>query len=737
MSRWRIVRPFLVFVLPLSVEGDALSAKELLKLEGKALQEAAEQSSYSFYGSEEPYSTEELIAIAEKLVSAESKNALGGSFGHYFSKACDQANVDQLERLIAIYKKIAPDSFDKSSALNSVAALWISRESKALEKEGRRVEAHFTAPALPDELRSTSKEAQEAWKLYAGFDSVYQQTFKTPESQTVDAYLNRKSFCTSIDHALEGKTGEEMELQRYAWTGANCLNVTDDYDMKNTAIFLMLLRERRLDLAVGAAMRVVGTGGSTSNPEKIARQIIELFGVIGVDWEMIFAGGEADFVAKGYGSWNRQPLLEALAAYGSDWGIDRVNDLAATKGSDRESFLEAFNIIIEENPSAKKIGDAYYGPSRRMEGKRLGSVSKAVQERSLHLVESFTVDGETPGDSARSEAGIFARTQAASSIPALTKLAEDAPRDAAVLARSTLTIMGQPAPAVMETSVKYKILVNGEPLPPGAEIGYSMRRQNGDTEGMTGEVDQDGMLEISSSDSATRRNPAVEVSLRGTPKIGAQFEISTPFTGGSGAIQTVSVSAHPLEINLHDVDRLNAPFDGNLSVRIQTHDEESVDRPRDEFYSHENVASDGGHFSQLTQDGIYDVWIGATGSEIWHRVVEVGPGARGVDAYLKPGSNLKFSVIVPGLGETSIGRLYRDGKELNSYYPAGEVKYLPCGSYVLKIPGSGAFERRRGEREIARGPDEVAFNGRDISFTISPGSPPLIDLGEITLDPAP
>src|SRR5690348_6943189 len=74
--------------------------------------------------------------------------------------------------------------------------------------------------------------------------------------------------------------------------GANCLNVTDVDDARNMAILLVLLRERKLEEAIGAPLQVAGATGSTNDARKIFGAMIELLKTFNLDWEAILAGAQ-------------------------------------------------------------------------------------------------------------------------------------------------------------------------------------------------------------------------------------------------------------------------------------------------------------------------------------------------------------------------------------------------------------------------------------------------------------
>lgn len=86
--------------------------------------------------------------------------------------------------------------------------------------------------------------------------------------------------------------------------------------------------------------------------------------------------------------------------------------------------------------------------------------------------------------------------------------------------------------------------------------------------------------------------------------------------------------------------------------------------------------------------------------------------ARALVASLPPGRDLHLAVINPDGEQIRYGwETLKDGKpiEIRPDYDKGDYHNLPCGDYVLSVAE------------------------RNIPFTISAGSPAVIDLGEIRL----
>lgn len=147
---------------------EALSADRLLKLENDEFERAADDMSYRLSGDYNvPYSADQLIAIAEKLLPGVVAIGVKRSddhnpFGRYFSAACEKATYKQLDTLIDLYSRIDPGAFEKSEALPLLAARWIERETNAIRDKDR----HFTLPPAvaetSDKFNGAPKDLVEA-----------------------------------------------------------------------------------------------------------------------------------------------------------------------------------------------------------------------------------------------------------------------------------------------------------------------------------------------------------------------------------------------------------------------------------------------------------------------------------------------------------------------------------------------------------------------------------------------
>jgi len=139
------------------------------------------------------------------------------------------------------------------------------------------------------------------------------------------------------------------------------------------------------------------------------------------------------------------------------------------------------------------------------------------------------------------------------------------------------------------------------------------------------------------------------------------------------------------------------------------------------------------------EDGVYDISFAIVGAETWKGQGVVAADAKPTEILLKPGSDLRYKIIAPEGAVLYPAVLLKDGKSMTDRFDFNSDNYegLPCGNYVLHVPSSAEGWRNRNLEDVKVGPDEIPWRERDIPFTISDGSPAIIDLGQIRLERLP
>ncbi len=605
------------------------------------------------------YSTEQLLSDAEQKVDEVKSFQDRGSdeepevFGDFFVEACKRANDRQLDRLVAIYARLNPGSMEKSKLLPPLANSLIGREVASLRWGRRTLKLPEAKTAIPDNVKATSKDVVAAWLSFMATEELYLAEFPRKEAKDqIDGEGNAKSFYRLIDAALAGQNRLESEISQYGVGGANCLNMTDVYDAQDIANLLMLMRERRLELAVGAAIRVAGASGAMSAPEEVTEPIIEFLKQEGLDWENLFAGKVADDFAKGWGVIDRQPLLEALVSYGSDRGGLMVNYLVRMiEPRWQRRLAELLGLMIQ---GSGKENTRISTSSGTYTSRRGPAFSPDVQRFSLETVEQMAA-AEMEDYEARPILSVLGRARSATSIPALQRFIKHPSQDVADEAAEILRAMGQPAPAVPQGDVVFEVLVNGQKLPGGMRLSWGIGIPERISQSSFFSTDEDGTFKISHR---TFRRWAgkgqAQVGIAGSygSEGAAAFYVTIPAPGDAETLRQVNVQAVQLEIHLENLEHLNSAFDHRVKMELSTPASPDRENHSRGFAETKEFQVDSSIVLPSVQVGTWELSLFTNGAARWRDNIEVGPGLQVVTAELQPGSDLRFKVKLPN-GETS------------------------------------------------------------------------------------
>lgn len=722
-----------------------MSGDQLVQLDGEELLKAADDARYQFYGDECPYTAEQLILIASKLGKAvhewrpvtnheESDN----SFSDFFEQACIKANDQQLDRLIEIYARLEPASFYKSFVLPALANRWIRREVKTIRSKPSRVRLSGLKVKAPPEIERLPPRLIAAWKLYRRVLNPYEKWLPKDSKEKIDAFANEKTFYCLVTASFTGDTkGIDSSLAGYVQGGANCLGITDISDAKDIAFLTILLRQRRLDEAIGAALQVVGTNGSTSSPKKIAGSIVELFEACGVDWETICAGAQVDQEVKGWAFGRRNPYLDMLGTYGSDRAASLLNQMARlAKPELRPAYADVLNSLVGALPTARTCEGSAVDLGSSAEKRVASPIPYKVQLKSLSILESFATS-DCPEEIAFRAVNVFSRTQLPSSIPALRRLANHSSAEVAEIARLVLCAMGQETPQQRNEKVRFQILVNEEPVK-DLRVWWNVFWADGNRTSSSIETDAEGIMGLEGKYFAKPNDPPSKVSFSSlNEESGVIFDKEVPVPSNLDSITTIKIDASRLEIRLQNLDRLNISNPGKARIELRPHRSDEEAQLLGEYFQAKETTIQGSVVISSVENGTYDIWLSVEGAAIWRGAVVVRPSGTVVDAALKPGSDLRFDVVMPDGRHSNWAPIFKEGKALNIKpdFHSGVYRGLACGKYQLRIPSSDWILEYRAKEKIRAGPDEIAFAGREVPFTIEPGSPAVIDLGEIHLDP--
>jgi hypothetical protein len=339
---------------------------------------------------------------------------------------------------------------------------------------------------------------------------------------------------------------------------------------------------------------------------------------------------------------------------------------------------------------------------------------------------------------------MLARARDRTTIPALHSLlahpSADVSRDAAAI----LCAMGEkvePHEIANTNPVIFKILVNGKPLPLGFKVDWQVDRESGYVSDVV-EADMHGAVAIPREQFLDPQKRPTGVALNSTvldPADRFWFDVHLPVPRDLDVVSNVEVKVFAVHLSLGNLSKLNRPSGTKVAVQIRKKLNGETSRtsyPESEPRKFE-AAVKGPVVLPLLQSGTYLLEIEMLGAARWSQAVELSPANPEITASLQPGSDVHFNVS--GTAEDKVfatSTLLKDGNEFETSFDdkSRTYKSLPCGNYVLHIPSSDEIRENSMMESYQAGPDEVAYLGRDVAFTISEGSSATIDLGEIHLE---
>ena len=717
------------------------SAADLLALEGDALSSAIDEMSFD---GESTFSSGDLLRIAERLVPKEEileKKDERFHFSRFFKAACEKASPEEIDKLVDIYVRLQPSTFDKIFCFQNLAAVWIAREIATLDSVP--VPIPKGDESVRPELQDAPPDLIAAWQLYKRATRTAGPTFRfSPGKKEISFQANEAAFYRLIDDALL-KRGEKIaeRLSEFGWSGWSGTGSDFLFNPQSIGIFMVLLREHRLPEAVRAAMELesetILLAGEAKDGVRIA-----FLAKCGLDWESLLGGALLDSENAGHFGAAPNPYLQELSAYGSDKAATLVTKLAQrAKPSFRADFAEALAAFISEPSDLRYVSGRDY--SRITKTRPTGAAREAVIKALQHFATP-----DAPSNVASTVLKAFEKLKAPGTKGSLRTLLKHPSPEVAEQAATILRSMGEPVEMAARdtTPVRFQISLNGKPLATGLRIWWELRSGPSGSLGSTATVEDGGIIAIDRNYffDPERKPTAVVLQCQGSEAPDPYFWTEIPMPSNLNEVTRVEVEVMPVELVLRRVKPVSGTDSTKATVRIRRHEPESKDGPENYSYVHwmrREVEFPVEHPVQFSmQKGTYKLEVLLTGMEKSKQEFTVEPqDTSRVNVDLRPGGDLRFLIIRPDGQRGAKSDLLRDGKELKGddiEFDRKTQAYrgLPCGNYVLHIPSSeGAVSREDGEF-LAYAPLQ-GYRGRDVPFTIS-GDTPLVDLGEIHLEAA-
>lgn len=722
----RIVLPFLAagFVAAQAlVAADRFSAQDLLALEGEAFLKAADDIGYDL----DSFSVPDLTAIAEKL-RTEAKglpkdSKYRDSFSRFFKAACGRAKGDEVTRLVEVYAALEPGSFDKEFTFESIAAAWILREVDS-RREWPKIELPALERPLSGELKDAPQDLIESWQLFQRSKQIREHR-ADDERTRVTSRANERAYYAVIDRVLL-RQGDHLADELGKFYGSETGSI---------ALFMALLSDGRIAEAFAAAIEIQIENPLISD-DAVRGARVEFLKKCGVDWEAILAGAQidAELISSGMGGYVSH--LKVLALFGSQRAASLLIQMAARARPPRhENYAYALSAFLP------KDNEKTVWSSRTIERhSNQPNISFELQTRIVDLLQEFA---QPEADSDLVEAALdgLGRAKSLKTKPTLRALLKHRSQRVAEEAARILGAMGESVEIPRNEPVRFQIVVNGVAALAGLKVSWEVRMPSGGSVSNPEDTDEAGVIGVPREHLLQAQQAAGTLKLSSTnglsPPEAPSYLVTVPVPKDLDQTTRVEVQVWPVEVRISPAQAAAKDPSAKAFVRLQGHEEkQSEDLSRYVYFDRmekEFETSPSNPLLLSLQRGSYDIQILAPGAEQFKATFEAGPNALPVNAQLKPGGDVRFEIVRPD-GERDVQwELLKNGKKIEC---AGSTENtcrgLPLGKYNLYIPSTAELMAQREE-----GFDAVLqpFMGRDVPFTISE-EVPLVDLGEIHLDPA-
>jgi hypothetical protein len=737
----RLVLPT-VIILSLTIQAalaaDRPSAEALLALKGDALFAAINDMDFD---AEVTFSSDELVRLAEHF-SAEMKDLQRSDnrflFSRFFEAACEKASAKEIEKLVGVYVRLEPSSFDKTFSFRPLASAWIAHEVSMLYSPA--VEIAGADEPVPPELRSAPPDLIAAWQLYKHIKRIPGPTFRFfPGKKQISFQANEIAFFRLIDDALL-KRGDNIatRLSEFGWSGSSGTGSDFLFITQSTGIFMVLLSEHRIPEAVRAAIEMdIETIPFASEAKDDVR--IMFLNKCGLDWESIFAGALLDSEEEGrFGVWSN-PFLTELAAYGSNKAAKMVASLAQRAKPDlRENYAEALAAFLSEPAELRYVTGRGFSRINRT------PISAEARTIVIGALQRFATT-EASSQVASTLLKAFEAAKAPDTKESVRILLKHPSPEVSDYAARILRSMGEKiemAP-VNNAPVRFEVLLNGKPLSPGVKIDYQVQSSS-EYRGSDTTSDSEGLIQIERSLflNPERKPTSVVIRSRGGDHLAdPYFWFQTQAPENLDEIIRGNVEVQHVKLMVGRPQQTREKIQSTAKVRLQRH-EPKQEKLDDSFVYFDYMQRDfelslDQPTSLWLQKGVYDVEVIAPGAaKLKQEFTVAGENALDLHLRLEPGGDLRFTIIRPDGQRGARYELFRDGKEVDGDdleydLETNTYRSLPSGNYLLHIAASSELASK--DSEFLDYAPLQGYVGRDIAFTISDEST-LTDLGQIRLE---
>ena len=719
-------------------QGEPLTAKKLLSLDGVEFREKAKQAGDDPWKN---FTSGELADVAQRWAK-ELKGKTSDfneihPFEGLFSVACRKAGSADFDKLIEAYLVLGNEAEATEYLFPFVADACIERELNAIKREHFRLALPKVTEELPTELRQAPRELQEAWTSYKAARMDFKANLARDNGHGINFENNEKAFGELLGSVLKGDgKGDSEKLFRF-FSSNDCIVIGSGFDVwRARALVLALLKERKLSEAAGAALDLRLASRTTGLEEsETSDPTVDVLTALGLDWEKIAAGGQLNLQGSPFDS-SQAVFLNELSAFGTDRAASLMVLLAGqAEEKSRPEYASAIRVFIADDKPHSLVVEAdgedpeetvVVMPDRPARISRV-RISEKLQKQLLGILVGWAkpnVSNELGEELVRA----FESTDDRAVIQGLKQMAAHPSHEIASRAADRLKSFGEKAPEIAKLGpVRFEILLNGKKLSPGMNVDWRLNYEDHTSSSSLGEVDEHSYLSFEHDRFVEPSRKVTSVTLSSWNSEPA-FNVDVPVSPDLSKLTTVQVEFVPLEVDF-DLARLrNRKRLAEVKVTLAPKAGPSFS-PR-----YEKTGRSGEPMTLLVQKGEYTMTAQAIGAASWESAVHVSRESSSISVPLQTGSDVHLRVFKPKGDEASGEMLFHNGMEMENWRDdKGRYRGLSPGNYVIHIPSSK--ERREifpGESAEA-GPDEVDYAGRDLAVAVGENSPPVIDLGEIRL----
>jgi|GEM_PF-3916280 len=677
--------------------------------------------------------------------------------GQSFETACERGGSAGIDRLARIFAILPVGNYTRREMLFALAKLWLERELDAITAQpAEALELDPEQRPIPERLQAMPEDLQAAVQLTEAVCAPYQAWREAGKDDPYIAFQkNEDAFWKTAGAFLSGETTEAPKvLQQFRW-GGWCGTGSEALQQPKSLLTLMiLLQQRRLPEALGAALEIPETGelGKPLWPERdCRRRLLEYFGL---DWEAVFVGG---LLVNPFRFSFADPFSGRVATSGSPRGvhllvtslryiepqdIKPIPALIAALGRAPEKPRQP--VPNDKDEAAEPLFTISTHPPPPLRSTLLPS---DVQDEVIQAIsawagpdrESFQLTGVTQA---------LDRLVCPATTEALTRLATHSDRQIAEAAIQALRDRGAPEPDYHPTPpLRFVLQMAGRPVAE-AKIDYGVEYASGGSMS-SASTDAQGHFELPGKALGRTDQKAVRISFtaerypsgpRTLTHPAFQTALPLPLPLPVGDVIPIQIRAQPLVLLISYPRALPAFAGKEIKLTLTP-----LDRPEGLFgYSTPaTYAAPAGPRLEFpaVQEGRYQLQVEVSGTARWDLAeLTISDRPRTLEVKLAPGSDVTGHL--PTGSDDLFGvdcELWQDGRKLDRYsgfinHDRFSVSGVPVGRYVLRIPSSSERKGPNGAdpREIVL-PDQPKWASVDVPFEVTPSSPAILDLGKIEL----